>query len=284
MPSDLEILHLAIMKILLSGFVSLGMLIIYPLSVSAQQTRCPFDTADSQTLGKCLLRPVKMRGHLGAPLPDLPSPLDSLIGQPLKIGREAVEQFLRAHNIRETDVGGSLSVTLPERVRFFVIHDTSSPYLGNSDFPSDIDEASWKWNNLKLQKAVAHVFVNRAGESETKVNFEIRFGATKFERANIRHKGKFVHVEMIQPRRRDPLGPPKNDAIAPEPGFTQMQLDRLALLYVVASVRRGQWLIPGFHCSIDAGIPNAHDDPQNFDLGAWLESLQTLLAELGNNL
>ena len=26
-----------------------------------------------------------------------------------------------------------------------------------------------------------------------------------------------------------------------------------------------RWLIPAFHATVDAGIPDAHDDPQNFD-------------------
>jgi hypothetical protein len=45
-------------------------------------------------------------------------------------------------------------------------------------------------------------------------------------------------------------------------------------------VRRGAWLIPAFHAAVDAGIPEAHDDPQNFDLARWAERLRTLLAEL----
>ena len=32
--------------------------------------------------------------------------------------------------------------------------------------------------------------------------------------------------------------------------------------------------------AIDAGMPDSHNDPQNFDLTGWLASLQGLLAEL----
>ena len=46
-------------------------------------------------------------------------------------------------------------------------------------------------------------------------------------------------------RRDADQGGPKNDALAPEPGFTVAQYDRLALLYVSASVPHGAWLIPG---------------------------------------
>jgi hypothetical protein len=41
---------------------------------------------------------------------------------------------------------------------------------------------------------------------------------------------------FVQPRRRDPRGGPKNDAIAPTPGFTPAQYEKLALLYVRTAV------------------------------------------------
>ena len=58
-------------------------------------------------------------------------------------------------------------------------------------------------------------------------------------------------------------------------------MDRLALLYVAASVRKHEWLIPSFHAPMDAMLQNAHDDPQNFDLDCWANSLGTLLTALG---
>jgi hypothetical protein len=54
------------------------------------------------------------------------------------------------------------------------------------------------------------------------------------------------------------------------------QLDRLALVYVAASVRRGQWLIPAFHAVLDLQV-GTHDDPQNFDLNRWATRLDLLL-------
>ena len=35
--------------------------------------------------------------------------------------------------------------------------------------------------------------------------------------------------------------------------------ERLALVYIAASIRRGIWMIPAFHAAIDAGIADAHD-------------------------
>jgi len=93
-------------------------------------------------------------------------------------------------------------------------------------------------------------------------------------------KGLQIHVELLQPRRSDPAGKTANDAIAPIPGFTDAQMDRLALVYVSATIRRGEWLIPAYHAAVDAGIPDAHDDPQNFDLTLWAKRLDALLKSL----
>ena len=247
---------------------------------TAAQTPCPFDSSDVDQLARCSLRPVKIYGNLG-PVPDtLPVPLDSLIGKPVDVSAESLKRYLNTHSITEASIGGLLATRLT-KARYFVIHDTSYPYLKNDPFPADIDEAIWAGNNLRRweQVKVTHVYVNRLGESATASNFEQTVGATKYEKGPGR-KGLFVHVELIQPRRRDPVGGANNDAFAPSPGFTAKQLDRLALLYVAASVRRSQWLLLAFHAAIDAGIPDAHDDPQNFDLNGWLASLQSLLTEL----
>jgi hypothetical protein len=135
------------------------------------------------------------------------------------------------------------------------------------------------------------VFVNRLGESATKANFKETVGATKYEagrdfsapdarrQARDRRRGLFVHIELIQPRRRSNPNSSYFD-IPPSPGFTQKQLDRLALLYVVASVRANRWLLPAFHLSVDDTIPGAHDDPQNFEMETWLDSLSSLLGKL----
>jgi hypothetical protein len=90
--------------------------------------------------------------------------------------------------------------------------------------------------------------------------------------------GMFVHVELVQPRRKS--HPKTFFDLAPSPGFTQKQLDRLALLYVVASYRAQKWLLPAYHAAVDATMAGAHDDPQNFDVAAWLTSVSHLLSQL----
>ncbi|MGH8636171.1 MAG: hypothetical protein ACREUZ_03455, partial [Burkholderiales bacterium] len=165
--------------------------------------------------------------------------------------------------------------------------DTSGPYFGGRPFPPDIDE-NRRINNLARFRCtdgweVAHVIINRPGQILLGHELSEPWRATKFERATAFGtdlKGLFLHVELIQPRRRAPGRGGRNDAMAPNPGFSDAQYDRLALIYVIASVRADRWLIPAFHGPIDSGIRGGHDDPQNFDLAAFAASIDTLVARL----
>src|SRR5665213_190095 len=261
-------------------------LLLATLRFAAGGTPCAFDTNKLEFVGtpveqaKCLLRPLRMGPVLGEPLAVLPSPLEKLIGQPVKISRTALRRYLEAHHIDEGDIGGPITNSL--RAKYFVIHDTSTPNYHEKPFPSDINEESWRLNNLDVWKKhpVAHIFVSRTGESITTHEFIVPWRATKFESVSItkeQSRGLFVHIENSMPRGANPNGPPGNDNIAPEPGFTVPMLDRLALLYVAASVEHGQWIVPAYHATLDAGIPDGHDDPQNFDLAKWAGRLGVLL-------
>jgi hypothetical protein len=251
-----------------------------------------------QQQAKCLLRPVLMGGHLGAPLERLPAPLDNLIGKALWVNQAALRRYLAEQHISEADIGGSLSDPVSRAnsidpdaalASYFVIHDVSTPNYLDAPFPPDINEASWTWNDLRrkwIAKKVTHVYISRTGESVTAVDFKAQlpdpYHGTKFARDRLRNKGKglYLHIELVQPRRTDPQGAANNDSVAPTPGFTDAQLKRLALVYIAASVRRGRWLIPAFHAAIDVGIPDAHDDPQNFETTRWANQLRLLLASI----
>ena len=252
----------------------------------AANTPCAFDTNTLSFTGtpleqaRCLLRPVKPHGELGAALTNLPAPLEKLIGQPVTIDLTALQKYLKAHDIAETEIGGPLTNRCG--AKYFVIHDTSTPNYGDAAIPTNINTAAWSLNNLNryTNRGAAHIFINRLGQSIAPHPYAQPWRATKLEVRVVgeRSRGVFVHNELVQPRRRDPdKGGPKNDALAPEPGFTLAQYDRLALLYVSASVQHGAWLIPGYHCAIDAGIPDGHDDPQNFDLAFWAGRLEELI-------
>ena len=55
---------------------------------------------------------------------------------------------------------------------------------------------------------------------------------------------------------------------------------RLALIYTIASVRSGRWLIPAFHVAIDSGIRGGHDDPQNFEIEAFAAGIERVASQL----
>jgi hypothetical protein len=270
----------------------LALLALVLCSAANAQTNgapCLFDTNKLEFVGtpvqqaRCLLRPVVRGGVLGQPLAALPEPLEHLIGQRMTITREALRRYLQSHHIAESDLGGPINNVL--RAKYFVIHDTSTPNFRDKPFPADINEPSWRFNHLEMWKKhpVAHIFVSRTGESITIHEFIVPWRATKFESKVIttnQSRGLFVHIENTMPRHSDPKGRPGNDAIAPQPGFTVPMLDRLALLYLTASLEHGRWMVPCYHATLDAGIPDAHDDPQNFNLALWAQRLGALLTEV----
>lgn len=268
--------------------LSIGLTISFASAVSAQGVcnrfraepgRCDLNAAPVEQ-AKCLLRPVKKFGHLGEPLRGLTPQFEYIIGQP--VFGIAIEQFrilLDSQGISEADLGGSLSAPLPN-AKYFVIHDTSD-LLEASEFPADINSKSSSLNDLsrRVTQKVAHVYVNRAGQSVTAVAFESATppSGTKLGLCNRVPRTAFIHVENIQPRLRDRSVRFRNDALAPEPGFTRNQIERLAFVYVAASLRAGKWLIPAYHSPLDFGFPDRHDDPQNFNLESWFENVSAII-------
>ena len=245
--------------------------------------RCDL-TASAATQAKCLLRPVKKFGNLGEPLTALPPTLDSIIGEPTSASLtiDQLKRFLTLKGISEADVGGSLSVAL-SAPKYFVIHDTSD-FLELTDFPANINDATSSLNRLtgRVTRPICHVYINRVGQSATAVVFESASppSGTKFGLCNSARKKEFLHIENIQPRIRDRSVRFENDAIAPTPGFSDAQLERLALIYIAASARSGRWLIPAYHSPIDLGFRDRHDDPQNFDLEKWAASIKSLIQQI----
>lgn len=251
---------------------------------------------------RCLLRPVRKYAEVGDEPATLPPALERLIGRETgpSVTAEALRRHLTARGISEAEIGGPLSRPVSSTsagtpATYFIIHDTSHPVSERNDPfpPAGMDTTSWPGNGFRGYlnpsdcrarrrnprakcEPVAHVFINRLGESATGHDFNQGWRSTQYENQTVARRGLFLAVENIQPRRKDARG---IDAEAPNPGFTDAQLDRLALVYVAASVRRGRWLIPAFHGVIDIRA-GTHDDPQNFDLGRWAERLDALLQSI----
>jgi hypothetical protein len=264
--------------------------------------KCEFDLETLAFKGtpaeqaRCLLNPVEPVGRLGPPLAELPAALARKVGTRTELpSREGVRKWLDARNPGEPlaeSLEGAVSRARDNDPKaraatYFVIHDTSTPNYGGGQWPQSLDTDP-KINNLERYRCAndierAHVFINRTGAMMLAHDFDTPWRATKFEMATNfggALKGLFLHVELIQPRRRDPKFGRGNDFQAPQPGFTPAQYDALALAYTVASVRAGAWLIPAFHAVLDEGIRNKHDDPQNFELGAFIAALERLLSEV----
>jgi len=255
---------------------------------------CGFDVealqfeGDALAQARCLLRPVAPGGVVSRRPAVLPATLASLVGQPVGDLGPRLQRYLAAHAIPDAAIGGPLAAPLSHArdgdpaappARYFVLHDTSTPWLGDvAAFPPDDDPSLNALDRFAGPQAVAHVFVNRKGEVLAAHGFDVPWRATQLEMRRIgpRSKGLFLHVELAQPRRRDPGGAAGNDAIAPVPGFTDAQYAQAALLYAAASARRGDWLVPAFHAALDEGIAGAHDDPQHFELARWALALDRL--------
>lgn len=257
---------------------------------------CQFDpdllafAGDAKQQAACLTSPVAQFGTIGSPREDLPPAFADYVGKSRELPTpDALQKLLRERGI-EQDFALDRPIAhandndpLSRSVTYFVIHDTSSPNYMGRPWPSDIDSDK-SINNLgryacanKIERA--HVFINRPGEIMLAHDFSIPWRATKFEMAAVHGgalKGLFVHVELIQPRKRAPGRGWANDFLAPAPGFSPAQYDSLALIYAIASRRAGFWLIPAFHAVIDDGIWDKHDDPQNFDFTAFAERVDAL--------
>jgi hypothetical protein len=255
-----------------------------------------FEVGDARAQARCLLRHVNKGGALGPERP-LPPTLGRLVGTDAVPSVAALRAYIlgRPWAKDQAAVWAVVAANLDKPVsrawdnrpdapqaRYFVIHDTSEPYLETAPFPTDLDHDPGI-NDLSIyfqpgKDPVAHFFTNRRGELAQGHDFATPWRATKREHfPDLRAKGLFLHIENGQPRRQDP-GLPRNDTIAPQPGFGEAQYDTLALLYVVASVRAHRWLIPGFHSAVDEGIAAKHDDPQNFDLRKFDAAVARLLA------
>ncbi len=255
---------------------------------------CGFDVETLQFAGdalaqaRCLLRPVATGGVLAREPALLPDSLAALIGQPVGELRPQLRRYLAAEHIGDAAVGGSLDAPLSRArdddpaapaARYFVLHDTSVPWLGDATaFPPDDSPALNDLARFAGPDAVAHMFVNRDGQTLLGHDYRTPWRATQLEtrRIGVAARGLFLHTEFAQPRRRDPAGPARNDLIAPTPGFTDAQYAQMALLYAAASARRGDWLIPAFHAALDEGIVGAHDDPQHFEIARFAGALERL--------
>jgi len=267
--------------------------------VTAEQAAaglCGYDVARRRFAGApadqaaCLTRKVGKGGKIGRP--KLPRFLRERVGRPPEASPQELAAYLAALGadpVRE--LGGD--PLLPITADYFIIHDTSTPNCSEPGWsatlcpepgklPAARDSAAWAaelgflGHPKPAPDRLAHAWTDRVGGSITEVTFDLPLRSTKFESCldTPAKAGLFLAVENTQPRAEDPKAKRPNDTIAPRPGFTAAQYDRLALLYVAAGVRRGHWLIPAFHAVLDSLFAEGHDDPQNFDMAAFSRAVK----------
>lgn len=263
---------------------------------------CNFDpetlsfSGDAQQQAKCLLTPLREGGKLGEPLDKLPDIFSERVGRSDNLpDRDALLALLKergldvifADRLGQPASRANDSDKEARSASYIVLHDTSAPNFRNQPWPLKIDDDP-KINSLARYSCDnnierAHIFINRMGDIFAPHDFSVPWRATKFEMATNfegKLKGLFLHIELVQPRKRHPKYRGNNDFLAPSPGFPPAQYDALALVYAIASLRAGSWLIPAYHSVLDEGIYDKHDDPQNFNLETFADSLATLLARL----
>lgn len=264
---------------------------------------CGYDVAarafhgTSAEQANCLTRAVAKGAVIGRAT--LTRFLRTRVGTPIQATRAQLATYLSSLAVDPLrELGGDPST--PVTADYFIIHDTSEPNCAHPGWsktlcprpgklPKARDTAAWAaelgylGHPKPAPDRLAHAWTNRVGGSITEVTFDQPLRSTKFESCldTPAKAGLFLAVENTQPRVPDPKGPPDNDFLAPRPGFTPAQYDRLALLYLAASVRRGRWLIPAFHAVLDARFLEGHDDPQHFDMGAFSRAVRRHFARLG---
>ena len=253
---------------------------------------CQFDRATLTFAGSsaeqatCLLRKI---GPLGAksaqPLPailtrllgsgETPSPAHK--GAAIAAFPEPYRDYAAGYQDKPT---AQTEAGVP--LLYFVIHDTSTPFLGTAPFPRRLnnDPTINSFTPYLADEPVAHIFLNRQGQIWVAHDFSVPWRATKLESRVIGApaRGRFAHIETVQPRRFMPGATSLGQTEGPKPGFSAAQYRMLAALYVYASARAGRWLIPAFHSNVDDGIPDAHDDPQNFELEQFAHELGNLVS------
>ena len=253
---------------------------------------CHFDPATLSFAGtpaeqaSCLLRAVGPLGVKHAqPLPKLFARLLARPGAPTDTARaralaalpQPYRTFAEAH---AADPAAHTAAGLP--LAYFVIHDTSMPFLGEAPFPRWLERDA-RVNDFTpyiVPQPVAHIFLNRWGQIWAGHELSEPWRATKLESRVIgpAARGRFVHIETVQPRRYMPGTHSEDTTEGPRPGFSHRQYRMLAALYVLFSARAGHWLIPAQHATVDDGIADAHDDPQNFSAPRFAREVGRLIS------
>lgn len=277
-----------------SIWISVCLMLMPVAALSA--TKCYWDSGTMQFSGDsiqqalCLTPPVRASGIVGKLEEGLPSTLDELVGRDFDFTREAVEAYVYEHGLNEKELGGALGLRVSrargESALFFVVHDSDGPDFGTRTFSPDIN-VSAHINDLRQFGRRWHVLIGRDGASTTLIDFFQPLRSTYFEArdAGAKAKGRFLHVGLIQPVRKNIDNADTSSSLIPEPAYTKEQYRRLAQVYVAASSRAGRWLIPAYAAQLNkyGQAPVFMGGPKGFDLALWAKALRDVYREIYSN-
>jgi hypothetical protein len=161
--------------------------------------------------------------------------------------------------------------------RYFVIHDTSFKLKASETFdPAFINTTNWSGNRLAtLPRGKTHIYITRLGQTLTDKSYLTPWRATQFELKpnHTRFRDCSCITSWCSPARVRAIPIRILLILVLRPSSMCGWLFNI----VIASVRRGNWMVPTFHCVLDLGV-GTHDDPQRFDLAAWGAALDDVLA------
>jgi hypothetical protein len=227
-------LKLLLIQLILGAFTA-TLLSAQPASHQFDYLRLKYSGGIKQECEILLKKPLR-GGHVKAKKPKIDSVFLALISGEMLVNKQKFRDYLDSNTIIQADIGcnidnGLSTIINPatnkrETAKYFILHDVSYSQDGLI-FPGNIDSISYRanqfsyWTKIQKEKNVtlAHVFINRLGESKTYANFSHPCLTTKFEKPKYnKHfnlQGLFLGVELVQPRLR-PHTRTKYYSIAPK--------------------------------------------------------------------
>ena len=210
-----------------------------PPARPAPPVDCKFDSASLTFAGspraqaRCLLRHVRPGGSADDEV-ELPPTLAALIGERPEIDFPKLASALRHAHIPLPAATPVSETSDHRRALYFVIHDTSSPYVGDAPFARGFDQLS-RYNDINQflgKDAVAHLFNDRAGPAfPVGHDFEVGLASlpSSSRRRRSRRGGASSMSRTFSLAAHDPGGPPWTTI-----GLIHVyrQYKTLALLYV----------------------------------------------------
>lgn len=288
------------MRRTLSMILSAALGVLVAGAQTSGKKPCPWDPAAHRVkdieqkqdkVTECLLRSVHEDGTVDNAYPAVPPELVKT-GDPSPLKKQLVA-YLKSKAIHAEDLGipdadlGTGPPTHTYNALYFVIHDTSTPNLLDKDVTqqADIKKATWTWKDIHYNDpnrykccAQAHVYITRDGQSASPRFFYVPWRATRYEIvAGDSARGYFVHVDLVQPRSSKDVKLNDNFKL-PEPPFEQEQYDRLAQVYVAASIVHGRWLIPAYCAVLDVESGGSHNNPLGFKLDVFATSVSNVFS------